>query len=189
VRLCWALDLHFSRLDVPTKTLTTRALLLPCNVKLTYPAADISANVTALDLWSSYLGVSAPGCSIGALGPLGGWSSGMSTWANADVALTVTAAISARAMHVKNFGVVGMCTSSIANRIRKQENRKVCAAFRSIKLGSASQDVVACVHHRGFFRARKGDCVSAGLGDRWTQLVAAVAGRESLPAPRSATNS
>ena len=110
-------------------------------------------------------------------------------WALAAVAPTVIKAISAKVMHVKDFSVVGMCMSSIANRIRKQENRKVCAAFRSIKLGSASQDVVACVHHRGFFRARKGDCDSAGLGDRWAQLVAAVAGRESLPAPRSATNS
>jgi hypothetical protein len=70
----------------------------------------------------------------------------MSTWANADVAPTVTAAISAKATNVKNFGVVGMCVSPIANRIRKQENRKVCAALRSIKLGSAPQNVVACVH-------------------------------------------
>lgn len=122
MRPCWALDLRISQLDVPAEILTTRASFLPYNPKLAYAAADISANVTALELWASYLityGVSAPGCSTGTLGPFGG-GLGMSWWwARADVVPTVMAAISNTAKHVKNFGVVLIRISPIMNQISK----------------------------------------------------------------------
>jgi len=91
------LDLRINQLDVPAEILTTRASFLPYNPKLAYAAADISANVTALELWASYLityGVSAPGCSTGTLGPFGGGLGISWWWARADVVPTVMAAIS-----------------------------------------------------------------------------------------------